>query len=535
MGIRNRRLTTRALAACLALTMLAGCSGGADRQAETGIGDRGSTATVPPPATDQQEATATAEPPTPRDWPELPDVDSSGLPGLDIATVSDQDAQIHLVVPRLAGHPALSGSLLAAAEERAEEFRADYAVDGDAGMTATPFITGQWRLVAASKDILGVETETYVNAGASSQTAWTVDWYQPRTGTLLEPWDLVEEDHRVGVMDVVVTELEAEVQGFDEERAREFLRDGRVRLGFDGDGRLFVGFDEYAVAPGSESGPSVVLGQAVEEGWLSELGEQARRATMDLDASAVPEQPAGSGSDAGADNDEPTHVPTAETTQEPSPSPTAAPVSPSAGDVNCAVERCVALTFDDGPSSGLTPRLLDILSAEGVAATFYVTGSQVNANPGIVARQLSEGHQVGNHTWSHPSLPGLGTAGVRDELARTNQAIRAATGASPTTMRPPYGASDETVRAAAAAEGLAQVTWDVDTRDWEHKNPARTLGIVQQTIRPGSIILMHDVHETTVQAVPEVVAWLRSQGYRMVTVNQLVGQLEPGQMVSRRG
>ena len=541
MGIRSRPMTC-ALTACLTLGLLGGCSADPGQEGAPSTGAVGTPAPEDDPAGSADAgaaATSTEEPPRSREWPELPTVEAADLPGWDTSTISDQDAQVHLVVPRLAGDPGFSGELVAEAEARAQAFRDDYQVgtDADPDMIARPFLTGQWRLVAASEEIVGIETETFLNAGASTQTSWTLEWYQPGTGTRLEPWDLVRAERRGEVVDLVTAELAQEIDGFEADRARTLLDEGKVRLGFSADGELFVGFDAYEVAPGSDGGPAVVLAQPVDDGWLTQAGQAARRATTDPRPEAVPlrdVQPEGTAAPGPTSGEEPTQEPTEEPTQQPGPSPAPAPSQPQ-GDVDCAVESCVALTFDDGPSGSLTPRLLDILSADGAVATFYVTGGQVSANPSIVARQVREGHQVGNHTWSHPSLPNLGPAGVRDELARTNQAIAAATGSAPTTLRPPYGATDETVRAAAAAEGLAQVTWDVDTRDWEHRDPARTLEAVKKTTRRGSIILMHDVHETTIQAVPDVVAWLRSQGYRLVTVDQLVGRLQPGQTVSRRG
>ncbi|MFX0537890.1 polysaccharide deacetylase family protein [Ornithinimicrobium sp. Y1847] len=362
---------------------------------------------------------------------------------------------------------------------------------------------------------------------------------------MVDALDLLTEDAHDEIVHAVADALAAEIEDVEEEAVRDEFAAGRARVGFTEDGELFVGFDEYAVAPESGGAPAVVLPDPVEEGWLTELGEVARAATMEPDPGAVPARPDGADDDADeredpGETDEPENgsdeegepSPTPEPEPSPDPDPEPAPAPPS--EVNCAVDPCVALTFDDGPSSTHTPRLLDILAAEGVAATFYVTGSQVNAYPSIVARQITEGHQVGNHTHSHPRLLSVGPDQVREEFASTNDAIEAATGLRPSTMRPPYGATDDGVLGIAGEEGLAQVLWDVDTRDWEHQNPVTTLEIVQQETSAGSIILLHDVHAATVDAVPDLISWLRGQGYAMVTVNELVGDLGPGQSVRRQ-
>lgn len=204
--------------------------------------------------------------------------------------------------------------------------------------------------------------------------------------------------------------------------------------------------------------------------------------------------------------------------------------SPASG-ADCTVVRCIALTFDDGPARS-TGRLLDILAAEGVPATFYVIGRSAALNPALIARMGEEGHQVGGHSWSHPNLTLLGPAEVADELARTDAAIRAA-GVVPSTVRAPYGALNESVLAALGEHGEGSVTWSVDTRDWEHRSPEQTLAHVRSAARPGGIVLMHDLHATTVDAVPAVIEWLRGEGYVFVTVDEITGGVAPGTTMGR--
>lgn len=199
--------------------------------------------------------------------------------------------------------------------------------------------------------------------------------------------------------------------------------------------------------------------------------------------------------------------------------------------------KCVALTFDDGPGAH-TERLLDMLKKHKAKATFFVLGQNVKANPGVVKRAVVEGHQVGNHSWAHPSLTKLSAASIHEQIARTSAAVKDATGRGTDSVRPPYGAINKNVRAALANEPDAHVIlWSVDTLDWKHHSPAKTLAAVKEQTRPGGIILMHDIHKTSVDAVPSVIEYLQSQGYTLVTVDQLLASEHPqsGKVYSHLG
>ncbi|SDN56711.1 Peptidoglycan/xylan/chitin deacetylase, PgdA/CDA1 family [Klenkia soli] len=204
------------------------------------------------------------------------------------------------------------------------------------------------------------------------------------------------------------------------------------------------------------------------------------------------------------------------------------------GAVDCAVQSCIALTFDDGPGP-YTARLLDELAAAGVHATFFVVGHNVAARPQLVARAAAEGHEIGNHSWDHPQLTTLSAAQVDTELDRTSDAVAAATGgAPPTIVRPPYGDYDDAVLGELAARGESAVTWDVDTLDWQNRDAGITTTRALAGAVPGSIVLMHDIHPSSVDALPGLVAQLQQRGFTFVTVSQLLGtDLVPGAAYAR--
>ena len=187
--------------------------------------------------------------------------------------------------------------------------------------------------------------------------------------------------------------------------------------------------------------------------------------------------------------------------------------------------RAIALTFDDGPNPERTPALLDALAELGVPATFFVVGSAAHAHPDLLARIAREGHDIGNHTYSHRYLPLARSRSVAAELAAADSAIRAATGRTPTLARPPYGGrSPWNVRACRRA-GKSLVLWDVNSFDWKGAPADDVARRVLERARPGSIVLMHDGgrdHTHTVDAVRMLVPALRERGYDLVTVSAMV-------------
>ena len=186
-------------------------------------------------------------------------------------------------------------------------------------------------------------------------------------------------------------------------------------------------------------------------------------------------------------------------------------------------EPVVAMTFDDGPSAVLTPRLLDILKQRNIKATLFVLGQLVQEHPEIVARAVAEGHEIANHSWDHKALNKLAEGGLQHELADTSAEITKATGKPVTLMRPPYGATNPRLNRAIEKEyGMKVILWSVDPFDWKRPGPQ----VVEQRIlagaKPGAIILSHDIHPGTIEAMPATLDALLAKGYKFVTVSELL-------------
>jgi peptidoglycan/xylan/chitin deacetylase (PgdA/CDA1 family) len=201
--------------------------------------------------------------------------------------------------------------------------------------------------------------------------------------------------------------------------------------------------------------------------------------------------------------------------------PVTLPPAPYRGqeDVDCDLFACVAVTFDDGPGE-YTESVLDSLDARRAAATFFVQGYRVGGRAATLQRMRDEGHEIGNHSWNHPDLTKLTDEEVRDQLDRTSAAIRSAVGTAPTTFRPPYGAVDERVLKLTA---LPAILWTQDTNDWQLPDDPTLIARAVAQPRPGSIVLLHDVHENTARMTPSIVDGLHGRGFTLVTVEQLLG------------
>jgi peptidoglycan/xylan/chitin deacetylase (PgdA/CDA1 family) len=195
--------------------------------------------------------------------------------------------------------------------------------------------------------------------------------------------------------------------------------------------------------------------------------------------------------------------------------------------------REIALSFDDGPSI-YTSQVLDILDQHGVKATFFVVGRNAVLNPHLMRRAVESGHEIGNHTWSHTALTALKKKGARrHEVEGASDVVRAATGHKPLLFRPPYGAMRPGTNREVRQLGMLPVVWSVDARDYDPRVTEKALvARVRKALRPGSIILLHDGggdRSKTVAALPAILAAVAKDGYRPVTITQLLNDAPPQQ------
>lgn len=194
----------------------------------------------------------------------------------------------------------------------------------------------------------------------------------------------------------------------------------------------------------------------------------------------------------------------------------------------------IALTFDDGPSLRDTGTLLDLLKAEDIKATFFVLGNQIAAGrESFVKRAFAEGHEIGNHTYSHKTVKKLSAGEVRKEFSQANDLIEGITGVKPVIARPPTGAYDDTTIAVSKELGMTLVNWSYQScpEDWNHRGePDYIADFVIEKARNGHIVLLHDTNSTTVEAMPKMIKGLKEKGFRFMTVSELLaygGESEP--------
>lgn len=226
-----------------------------------------------------------------------------------------------------------------------------------------------------------------------------------------------------------------------------------------------------------------------------------------------------------------------EASQEPEAQPVAQPEAPAVVEPEVstpqvttpATRKLVALTFDDGPSQTETTRLLQILAAKGVKATFFVLGNNAQKAPDILQQAKAAGHEIGSHTMTHANLSNSTVEGIRWEMAAMDGVFINILGEKPQIMRPPYGNINANVRANV---NIPMILWTVDPEDWKVRNAATVRSRAVSAAFDGAIILFHDIYATTVDAIPGVIDDLMAQGYEFMTVSELAAargvQLQTG-------
>lgn len=193
----------------------------------------------------------------------------------------------------------------------------------------------------------------------------------------------------------------------------------------------------------------------------------------------------------------------------------------------------LALTFDDGPGKA-TARILQLLAQYGGRATFFEVGNRMESKADLMRQILAQGSEIGSHSWDHKKLTGLSGDSLRADVLRPLDEAEAITGVRPTLMRPPYGSVNDAVKAAAREAGVTLINWSVDPEDWKTRSASATYDHILSHARDGAVILCHDIHEETGDAMERVIPALIEQGYQLVTVSELFAAkgylLQPGEL-----
>lgn len=432
------------------------------------------------------------------------------VPGSHALTRTDEVNRIFAQWLAVPGHPEVENAQRAGIEGVIATFLEDLGeVDRETtGTNPANELSIDPELVGSSRTVLGIRSSISTVVGEKSSKAYRTQWFDLGAGRMRGTKELFANAASWQRFVDLVGEALSERVGIDERGAATVDPLQPASLNFDVAGDALVELGENTVAEGPAGDVVIKLPGAVINPLLSTFGQHARDAgTHPTGLPAA--QHSSSSSAAGGHSGPRGHA-------------------HGTGDidvarVDCRKTKCVALTFDDGPGPK-TGQLLDALKKADAAATFFVVGPNAEARPQVLTRMMAEGHEIGNHTWSHRMLTSLAPDRVAREIDSVSDAVVDATGAAPTLMRPPYGAVNAMVKKKA---GVPVILWDVDTLDWKVRNARKVVSNALRDTTPGSIVLMHDIHPSTIDAVPAILKGLRAKGYRFVTVSDLLASTNP--------
>lgn len=428
-------------------------------------------------------------------------VQPASVTALETVTRDESDAHHRLFTayPVVPGARPLTDRLAQAVDDLADPYQLETAREQEPG-TLVPELNVQWTLTAASGNVVGVRLTGWKSQGAEAGETRRTYWYDGRTGHAVGSDALVNGES-------ALKRLAARVRARIEAKAdpERVTADAATfaSMAFNTDGDLVVEFSDHSVAPAAPGRVAVALPASEFEPLLSDFGRRARAASLTPRPRLALQTETFGVRGEGTPSRVRTRVPKVQ------------------AQVDCRVAKCVALTFDDGPGPE-TSRLLDELDGAGVRATFFMVGANASAHPDLVRRVAAEGHEIGDHTRDHRDLTRLTPIQVHAEVQETQDAVRRITGRAPVLLRPPYGASNGVVTDVARSLGLVQALSNVDTLDWRDQDAATVTDRAVDGAHAGAVIQLHDTYGTTVDAVPEIVARLKTEGYALVTVSDLL-------------
>lgn len=432
------------------------------------------------------------------------------VPDLEVVAQSDEHRRIytrHFEVPSVPEATRVQRELV---KDEVEAFKGANVPDVSTGTFPVAELNLRSHLTALSGQVMAIRVNTYESSGTGGGTRYLTQWFALGGPRVLGTRDLFDSDDDWAEFKEFVLQAATSDTLVLTGSLRELDDSLLDSVNFDAQGNALVEFDDNSLGAGTIGPVTVTVAAEQVSALLSDFGALARTASM----SPSPRIQPGQSQDAVA--------PEAGRSRSQEPGPPS-----SRRGIDCRTEKCVALTFDDGPGPK-TGALLDSLRRGDAPSTFFVTGPNAMLRPDMLQRMASEGHEIGNHTWNHRSLTSLSSAQIRSEIDRTNDMISRAVNQPATLMRPPFGAHN------SISDRLAStpvILWDVDTLDWKHRNTEKVVDAAIKQTRPGSIVLMHDIHPSTVAAVPRILSGLKDKGYTFVTVTELVGPagLEAGE------
>lgn len=471
-----------------------------------------------------------SKPPAPSPSPSkapatITSADASLVAGLTTVTLKATERGLDVRTPRCSSARNLS--------QACEVVRSKWLRDAHRDKTDGLAINAQ--IVASSNDVVGV----LLHAGPKdAPTSHCAVWYDARRRQSFASPELISPQRWQAFADAV--HAAAEQAGLDPTKADEALIARAAPYGrgpamvFDTDGALMVLFPSGAVG----EQPAQVVVEA--DGWLSAFGHLAQAASL------TPSPYTGKPSvniahfHPGENRPKPNQTPNAplDATGTPSKPTPKGPVRPgTAIGYDAIAERCVALTYDDGPG-GRTPELMEAFVQAGATATFFQMGNSINEHPDTTLDLACAGFELASHSVTHPDLARQSRARVKKEVEDNSALLEKVTGLRPMLFRPPYGSHNDMVDEIVKANGMAIAQWSVDTLDWKTRNTAAT---VQSAVKDGKeftqpIVLMHDIHDSTVDAAGEIIKQLQADGLQLVTVSELTlntGGLQAGHAYCR--
>ncbi len=416
--------------------------------------------------------------------------------------------EINVAYPRFTGAGSFSQGLAARVDQEVRDFR---------GASRNPVsLDIGWEVVAAGHGVLGVRLVRTEEDYHGLRQGYGTYWYDTATGHTAYATELLADGAALEKLNGIVRGVFAHEEDVDVEGLHPVMRT-YDSMGFNTDGDLVVEFDDGHLSPVVEGHPPTsepgrmvaVVPSEQALPLLSDLGERARRASLVEEPVLAVEAP-------------------------PSTGPGSPPVAPgvvSAGDpdVDCAKDKCIALTFDDGPAE-TTPHLLDLLAEEDVTASFFLNGDPALTRPGVLRRTYAEGHEIGSHNDLHEHMPKhFADEELTGQVAAVSAMVRRQTGHTVELFRPPFGDSSPEVLGEIGRQGMAEILWSQDSEDWTDTNRDEIVESVVGQAEPGAVVLLHDTLSPTLAAAPEIIERLRGQGYAFATVSQVYGGPEVGE------